>query len=141
MGRMDEALRRAGGVVSTPAVTSSAAAQPGVFVAPWNFGSDGAVSTVEQPPLPVVTSIAPEIRPVAAVESRSILVDSVAPIVARAFDAEWQPRLVVGPQADPVVVEQFRGLAALLHRARPETELKVLMVTSADPSEGKSATS
>jgi len=138
---MDEALRRAGGVASTsPAVTPSAAPQPGVFVAPWNFGPDGAVSTVDQPlpPTPVVTPIA---RETPAAESRSILVDSVAPIVARAFDPEWQPRLVVGPQADPIVVEQFRGLAALLHRARAESELKILMVTSADPSEGKSTTS
>jgi len=47
-------------------------------------------------------------------------------------------RLVVSGTAGPLLVEQFRSLAAKLHRAKRERPLKSLIVTSASPGDGKS---
>jgi capsular exopolysaccharide synthesis family protein len=44
------------------------------------------------------------------------------------------------PGVDPAVVEQFRKLAATLFHAQREGRLKVVMVTSAVPGEGKTLT-
>ena len=56
------------------------------------------------------------------------------------FSTEWMSRLVVAPSANRLLVEQFRQLAATLHQAQSTTNLRVLMVTSAEPGEGKSTT-
>ena len=40
--------------------------------------------------------------------------------------------------AAPLLVEQFRSLAATLHRAQLEQPLKSVIVTSASPGDGKS---
>jgi capsular exopolysaccharide synthesis family protein len=70
----------------------------------------------------------------------SLLSDAAAP-ATRAFNPEWLARLVVAPQPNPTVVEQFRGLAASLHRAQGAGSLKTVLVTSSAPSEGKTLTS
>ena len=44
------------------------------------------------------------------------------------------------PQADPASREQYRRLAATLHHAQAEHGLKVVMVASAVPGEGKTLT-
>jgi protein-tyrosine kinase len=49
-------------------------------------------------------------------------------------------KLVVGPEASPVSVEQYRRLAATLYQAQSETGLKSIMVSSALPREGKTLT-
>jgi capsular exopolysaccharide synthesis family protein len=49
-------------------------------------------------------------------------------------------KLVVMPDVAPVAVEQYRRLAASLHHAQCERQMKVLMITSASPGEGKSLT-
>ena len=51
-----------------------------------------------------------------------------------------QERLVVSPDAPPELAEQFRRLAATLHHAQLVNGLKVVMVTSARPGDGKSLT-
>jgi capsular exopolysaccharide synthesis family protein len=56
------------------------------------------------------------------------------------FHPDWAPRLVVGEQPDAMLVEQLRGLAAALHQAQAGSGLRVLLVTSAEPGEGKSLT-
>jgi capsular exopolysaccharide synthesis family protein len=49
-------------------------------------------------------------------------------------------KIVVMPDVAPVAVEQYRRLAASLHHAQCERQIKVLMITSASPGEGKSLT-
>jgi capsular exopolysaccharide synthesis family protein len=49
-------------------------------------------------------------------------------------------KLVVMPQVPAAAVEQYRRLAASLHHARLERDIRVLMCTSASPGEGKTLT-
>jgi capsular exopolysaccharide synthesis family protein len=49
-------------------------------------------------------------------------------------------KLVVTPAAPPSLIEQYRKLAATLYYAQAERGVKVLMVTSAIPGDGKSLT-
>jgi len=48
---------------------------------------------------------------------------------------------VMGPDADPAVVEQYRRLAAVLHHAQRERRARSVMIASAAPAEGKTLTS
>ena len=62
-----------------------------------------------------------------------------APSVPEAPDAEArQERLVTSGSASPMLVEQFRNLAASLNRMQRERSLKSLVVTSPAPGDGKS---
>ena len=49
-------------------------------------------------------------------------------------------RLVISPAVESMAVEQYRRLAAVLHQAQAARGVKVVMVASAQPSEGKSLT-
>ena len=53
------------------------------------------------------------------------------------FDSDDE-RLVVSADAPALLVEQFRSLAASLHRAQAEHSIKSVFVTSASPGDGKS---
>jgi capsular exopolysaccharide synthesis family protein len=55
------------------------------------------------------------------------------------LDGSWKAWFS-SPGVDPSVVEQFRKLAAALFHAQRERRLKVVMVTSAVPGEGKTMT-
>ena len=54
----------------------------------------------------------------------------------------FQPveRLVIHQDADAIAIEQYRRLAAVLHQAQVDIGTKVIMVASAQPSEGKTLT-
>jgi protein-tyrosine kinase len=56
------------------------------------------------------------------------------------FNPRLEGKLVVTPEMTPAAVEQYRRLAATLHHAQVERDLKVIMVTSAVPGEGKTLT-
>jgi capsular exopolysaccharide synthesis family protein len=56
------------------------------------------------------------------------------------LDVELNGKLVGSAETPPVVVEQYRRLAASLHELQVDTGLKTLMVTSAMPREGKTLT-
>jgi capsular exopolysaccharide synthesis family protein len=49
-------------------------------------------------------------------------------------------KLVVSEHASPIVVEQYRRIAAAMHEIQVDQGLKTLMVTSAAPDEGKTLT-
>jgi protein-tyrosine kinase len=49
-------------------------------------------------------------------------------------------RLVIGREAPPGAVEQYRRLAATLHHAQHQSSMRTVMVTSAMPAEGKTLT-
>jgi capsular exopolysaccharide synthesis family protein len=53
------------------------------------------------------------------------------------FNPKLEGKLVVTPEMAPGAVEQFRKLAAMLHQSQVERNLKMIMVTSAVPGEGK----
>lgn len=52
----------------------------------------------------------------------------------------WSERLATAPEANRVLVEQFRRLAASLHNAQNHSGIRVIMLTSASPEEGKTLT-
>jgi capsular exopolysaccharide synthesis family protein len=64
------------------------------------------------------------------------------PVPPHATYSAFQPveRLVIHQNADPIAVEQYRRLAAVLHQAQVDIGTKVVMVASAQASEGKTLT-
>lgn len=63
-----------------------------------------------------------------------------APAPATRFADTWRERLASGPDADPLLVEQFRRLAATLYHAQAANGIRTIMVTSASPEDGKTTT-
>ena len=131
MGRIDEALRRAaehdeGGEQPTLPATTLPALQTEAFVSPWTF-------TVA-PGAPVITS---EPMPGEEPTSPGTSGGRAEPMALfRGFNRAIEERLVLGKGAPPLLAEQFRRLAATLHHAQLVQKLKVVMVTSANASEG-----
>jgi len=56
------------------------------------------------------------------------------------LDADLNGKIVGSSNTSPIVVEQYRRLAASLHELQVDTGLKTMMVTSAMPREGKTLT-
>jgi protein-tyrosine kinase len=56
------------------------------------------------------------------------------------IDANANSRLIVGREKNPMSLEQYRRLAATLYEAQAEKGLRLVMVTSAVPREGKTLT-
>jgi capsular exopolysaccharide synthesis family protein len=56
------------------------------------------------------------------------------------LDPDLNGKLVGSPDTPPIVVEQYRRLAASLHELQVDSGLKTMMVTSAMPREGKTLT-
>jgi capsular exopolysaccharide synthesis family protein len=61
--------------------------------------------------------------------------------VFHGFNANALDKLVITPTVPHAAVEQYRKLAASLHHAQLERQIKVVMITSAAPGEGKTLTS
>jgi capsular exopolysaccharide synthesis family protein len=116
MSRIDEALKQAG--IKTHAGAAAAEA-------------------------PVATLDA---FPAAKSSTREPEPESFAPVLARPapspkiVNSPFFERLVVHEDAEPAAVEQYRRLAAVLHQAQVERGIKVVMVASAQPGEGKTLT-
>jgi capsular exopolysaccharide synthesis family protein len=64
------------------------------------------------------------------------------PVPQHAHYVSLQPveRLVIHHDADPIAIEQYRRLAGVLHQAQVDVGTKVVMVASAQASEGKTLT-
>lgn len=120
MSRIDDALRRAG-------VDAVASANIAPVSSPWTFGP-GATQSVASP---AQSRSTPDATPVPNQSSWRF----------RGFSDEWRDRLIGSSSVDPALVEQFRRLAATLHQAQLTSGLKVIMVTSAAPGDGKTMTS
>jgi capsular exopolysaccharide synthesis family protein len=138
MSRIDEALRRGGDRVSR--FPEAGAADDKVFASPWTLGDEKALSRapidsgeshasvrssqgLDFPASPALG--APPVR-------RSALVDRFRP--------DWRGRLAVSPNADQVLVEQVRRLAATLLQKQRSDGLKSVMIASATPGDGKTLT-
>ncbi len=123
MSRIDEALRRVKGRVEPDEAPGR---EEGVFMPAW--------AVVSQAPDP---DTAPESAPA----NPSILTTAAADQPSRLrISSAWRERLATGPDGDPVMVEQFRRLAATLHQAHQSQGLRSVMVTSASPDDGKTLT-
>lgn len=58
----------------------------------------------------------------------------------RSFNRKYAEKLIISSAISQPLREQYRRLAATLHHAQAEGDIKTLMVTSAVPDEGKSLT-
>ena len=56
------------------------------------------------------------------------------------FDTKADSRRLISPGNDPILLEQYRRLAAAVHELQVDRGLKTMMVTSALPREGKTLT-
>jgi capsular exopolysaccharide synthesis family protein len=87
---------------------------------------------------PVPLAAVPPAPPVPTTESPA------APAEARSLitrvDAKLAEKLVIGQHTMPLSREQYRRLAATLHHAQAASELRVVMIGSALPGEGKTLT-
>jgi protein-tyrosine kinase len=135
VGRIEEALRRASGETS---LGTRMSAQQGQFVSPWG---------VEDSPTPTLAGARTPTRPTPAKGQRSErdVLDNhllVAPAHAAlpVLSAALGERLTSDPRCNPLLVEQFRRLAGVLHKSQVVDGTKVVMVTSAAPSDGKTMT-
>jgi capsular exopolysaccharide synthesis family protein len=116
MSRMTQALQRAGN--STPAGVAALAPVPWVFE-PATIAASPAAPAASAAPKAIVGALA---RSVAAP-------DAVA--------TEGFEKLVLSPDLPAYVVEQYRRLGATLHAAQRDEGIRIVMVTSAVPHEGK----
>jgi capsular exopolysaccharide synthesis family protein len=130
MSRIDEALRRSRAVEPVARPEPATAAEP--FRSAWEFHEEphGTVSQVVKPT--AVAAAGPRVL------IEEALIDSAQ--VISSFNSQWRNRLVVSPDSEPFLVEQFRRLAATLHQGQAANNLKSVMVTSASPSDGKTLT-
>jgi protein-tyrosine kinase len=128
MGRIDEALRRSNLDASEGTGAEAAAPASSPWVVEQHEETDG--------PGPEKHSAS---EPVADARTEPAVPQGDGrPARWSGFDAGASERLVVSENASPVLVEQFRSLAAALHRSQLEHNLKSVIVTSAMPGDGKS---
>ena len=128
MGRIDEALRRS----NLDAGQGTGAESPAPAPSPWGIEQheDPDGPGPERSSASELVAEAPSDRPIPG--------GSGPPAPWGGFDAGATERLVVSSNAGPLLVEQFRSLAGILHRAQIERHLKSVIVTSASPGDGKS---
>jgi protein-tyrosine kinase len=133
LSRIDEALRRAETVGTdhnqTVRPSNTLENSQELFVSPWTVAEPTIKSVPERPEHPE----RPE-RPERSEARR------VAPVPPVTLNAAWRDHLANGPHADPVLVEQFRRLAATLHHAQNASGIRIIMLTSASPDDGKTWT-
>ena len=142
MSRVDEAIRRAraaaGGQVETAAVDAAALAPEPLFDLP-----------IEQEPaepfrpLPFAATVPtlPAVRPkTAAPDPPRRSVSRLLPALIERIDRALAEKVVVDARMMSTSREQYRRLAGTLHHAQTANGLKVVMVVSAAPAEGKTLT-
>jgi receptor protein-tyrosine kinase len=122
VSRIDEALRRVqGGQTRDPAGLVPSQEH---FASPW---LDAPPKAASRPPT--------EAKP-----APLVLEEVEAGPALPALNVAWGERLASSPACSPALIEQFRRLAATLHKAQAANGAKIVMVTSAAPSDGKTLT-
>ncbi len=140
MSRLEEALKRSGtgGLFGTE--SESPAEAPASLD---SVASDAATVEPATDMSPHLLARRPEAadsqtsRPPAAADLSDALTTDPGPVATAAGVAE---KVVVDAETNPASVEQYRRLAAVLHHAQNERGIRVIMVTSALPGEGKTLT-
>jgi capsular exopolysaccharide synthesis family protein len=142
MSRLEEALKRSG----TGGLFGGRGEEPSTAPVPESPASETPVAPVASEPAPglLLRRVqAPEPQPTpeppqaAPMEPGGSLTTEPGPVATAAGVAE---KVVVDTETNPASVEQYRRLAAVLHHAQNERGLRVIMVTSALPGEGKTLT-
>jgi protein-tyrosine kinase len=128
MSRIDEALRRA--------AEEQGEERPGVDP---SIGDEWATQQYPLERTPAVRR-AERVAPLHHTERTRVSPAAATGIEARASDSVVPGRLVVHESASQILIEQYRRLAAVLHEAQAERQLKTLAVTSSLPREGKTLT-
>lgn len=161
MSRIEEALRRARAVEPTATLEeSSAPAEPEApwgplsnredrLDSPWTFESSRPRPTGGDGPATGLSHHADSARPASGPMAPSLPAGDAAPLpdtrrrraLFNGFDPVVEARIVGSREVPPVSVEQYRRLAATLHHVQVDRGIKVVLVTSAVPGEGKSLTS
>ncbi len=100
------------------------------FVSAWDFSEIREPAPPKPAPLPHVAPTGPAVAPIRP----------EAPPSPPQFAAAVREKLVVGPMARPDVREQFGKVAAILYQMRQAAGIKVVMIVSAVPGEGKTLT-
>jgi protein-tyrosine kinase len=139
MGRIDEALLRAGTEDRTAAVPAPTESRTDVFTSPWAFSEEPVTEIDARPPALAAPAV------VAPGETDAPALEVALPRDGRSgvfqgFSSELEGRIVAAPGASPMLSEQFRRLAATLHHAQLVQGTKVVMITSANPADGKTLT-
>lgn len=142
MSRIDEAMRRSS-LGSHPGRGGARSNEGGLRLAedftlneyPLEDLTPRPVDIVPAKPVGILTE--PRVLPQPHLHTASV--SAAAPHSKVASALELDPKLILGSR-DMVSTEQYRKLAATLHDAQIEKGLKVLMVTSAAPREGKTLT-
>jgi capsular exopolysaccharide synthesis family protein len=124
MGRIDEALRRAGRNPRDLDLPHAGAAGP--FLSPWSVAD---VEFHNERPTPIAVS-----KWVAS-PARSEITSAVD-----LFRPGWRERLAIGSGGNPILADQFRRLAATLLHAQRREQFRTVMVTSALAEDGKTLT-
>jgi capsular exopolysaccharide synthesis family protein len=130
LGRIDDSLRRINRDVGRDTGAESAPVAP-----PWDLGRDeSGLTLLPDRAVPHLASTAPGevVRP-----AEPVLTPEGRLTRFRGREGAVGERLV-SATSWPVLVEQFRSLAASLHQAQQEQQLRSLVVTSAAPGDGKS---
>jgi capsular exopolysaccharide synthesis family protein len=131
MGRINDALRREGTLRAEPSALEAVGAD--VFVSPWTVGADHVERSV--PKEKAARSVI-DCSPPGSTPQRRV----VPPLLIERFKPGWRERLTISADADPLLVHQFHRLAAPLFQEWGGKRLKSLMITSADPGDGKTLT-
>lgn len=131
MTRLSDALKRAAETAGTP---TAAPDEP--TAATWEFAPVETIHVPDERVVPTELPLMSDPNPGHAAAAPVTLAPAVA---VRVGDAD-RAKLVIGEDADPSVVEQYRHLAAVLHHAQKASGARSVMVTSAMPSEGKTLT-
>jgi protein-tyrosine kinase len=132
MSRLYAALQRAQDLEARADRQPDDAAPRGA--APHRLESDGA------PARALVPLAAPADRPAVRAPLPGAVATSPVSAPVRVI-APTSEKLVVCPSLDQSTIEQYRKLAASLHRAQMTHDLKIVMVSSAMTGDGKSLTS
>jgi protein-tyrosine kinase len=130
MSRVHDALAKARANASEADTSNPAAGVPLFPLEGADPGQPGWASETAVPPTDV---LAPQNAAAAAVRQE---VDTVLEPAGR----DLGEKVVLSPDPDHASVEQYRRLAARLHLAQAEHGIKVVMIASALPGEGKTLT-
>jgi protein-tyrosine kinase len=160
MSRIEEALKKAREQGASPASSSdhsalpvepSAVPSPALFDAPWIFADapERAAAGGEAPPGGIVRAAGHVGERSQSIvqgpwhgtsEGQAVPGSSGSLGVFKGFAPEVAERIVVTSGMRSEIIEQYRKLAGYLHHAQIERGVKVVMVTSAIPAEGKTLT-
>ena len=146
MSHLDRALERARrdteAESSRTAIrrTDLATGRSTCFVSPWDFDlvDVGHAADVEAPA--VEKRFAQEVAS-SDLPGAEVVADGSQAVLFGHVDAAVRQKLVLSPDMDPFVREQYRRLGAALIQASPDQPARVVTVVSARPGEGKTLTS